>query len=100
MDKRMNESTFTFRVDKDLKNQFARAAKTHDRAGAQLLRDFMRDYVRQQKQAATYDAWFRRQVDKGRASADAGDLIPAADVEAEAETWRTQTRQRMVHESS
>lgn len=37
--------------------------------------------VRQRK-AAEHDAWFRRQVQAGLDSANAGKLIPAAEVEA------------------
>lgn len=36
------------------------AAKTRDRTGAQLLRDFMREFVQQQRHAAEHEAWFRR----------------------------------------
>ena len=41
----------------------------------------MQARVRQQK-AAEHDAWFRRQVQAGLDSANAGRLIPAAEVEA------------------
>lgn len=41
----MNEATFTFRVDQGLKEQFTAAAKVRDRSGAQVLRDYMRDFV-------------------------------------------------------
>ena len=58
----MRETTFTFRVDQELKEEFSTAAKSCDRTGAQLLRDFMRDFVMQQQGAAEHDAWFRRQV--------------------------------------
>ena len=51
----MSEATFTFRVDEALKSEFAQAAKARDRTGAQLLRDFMRDFVRQQEEAAEHD---------------------------------------------
>jgi len=44
---KMNEATFTFRVDEDLTDEFTNAAKGWDRTGAQLLRDFMRDFVKQ-----------------------------------------------------
>lgn len=91
----MSEATFTFRVDEALKSAFALAAKTRDRTAAQLLRDFMRDYVRQQQEAAEHDAWFRRQVQQGTDSANAGDLLPAEEVEAEAATWRADTQCRM-----
>ncbi|WP_322010054.1 hypothetical protein [Paraburkholderia sp. J12] len=50
----MSDVTFTFRVDATLKSEFATAAKAHDRTVAQLLRDFMRNYVRQQG-AAEHD---------------------------------------------
>lgn len=91
----MSEATFTFRVDEALKSEFAQAAKLRDRTGAQLLRDFMRDFVRQQQEAAEHDAWFRRQVQQGIDSANAGDLLPAEEVEAEAAAWRAETRRRM-----
>ena len=68
----MSEATFTFRVDGALKSQFTQAAKSRDRSGAQLLRDFMRDFVRQQQEAAEHDAWFRREVQAGIDSANAG----------------------------
>lgn len=61
----MGEATFTFRVDDGLKDEFTRAAKAHDRTGAQLLRDFMRDFVRQQHDAVEYDVWFRQKVQEG-----------------------------------
>ena len=91
----MTEATFTFRVDESLKDQFTTAAKEHDRTGAQLLRDFMRDFVRQQQEVAEHDAWFRRQVQIGLDSANAGKLIPAAEVEAKFAAKRAATRRRL-----
>ena len=64
----MSDATFTFRVDEDLKAEFAYAAKAHDRTGAQLLRDFMRSYVAQQQEAQHYDAWLADKVAQARAS--------------------------------
>lgn len=91
----MNESTFTFRVDDALKSQFAQAAKSRDRSGAQLLRDFMREFVQQQEEAAEHDAWFRRQVQIGLNSANAGNLVSAAEVEAKFAARRASTRRRI-----
>lgn len=91
----MAEVTFTFRVDEALKSQFTKAAKERDRTGAQLLRDFMREFVRQQQEAAEHDAWFRRQVQIGLDSANAGNLIPAAEVEAKFAAKRAATRRRL-----
>lgn len=91
----MSETTFTFRVEEDLKSEFSTAAKTRDRSAAQLLRDFMRDFVRQQQEAAEHDAWFRRQVQIGLDSANAGKLIPADEVEAKFAAKREATRRRL-----
>lgn len=91
----MSEATFTFRVDDALKSQFAQAAKSRDRSGAQLLRDFMREFVQQQQEAAEHDAWFRRQVQIGLDSANAGNLVPAAEVEAKFAARRAATRRRL-----
>lgn len=91
----MSEATVTFRVHEGLKDQFSTAAKSCDRTGAQLLRDFMRDFVKQQKQAIEHDAWFRRQVQIGLDSANAGSLIPAAEVEADFAAKRAATRSRL-----
>ncbi|PFG07929.1 CopG family ribbon-helix-helix protein [Marinobacter sp. LV10MA510-1] len=93
----MNEATttFTFRVDEGLKSEFSTAAKSRDRTGAQLLRDFMRDFVRQQEEAVAHDVWFRRQVQVGLDSANTGNLVPAAEVEAKFAARRTATRRRL-----
>jgi hypothetical protein len=57
----MSETTFTFRDDEALKAAFTEAARTRDRPGSQLLRDFMRDYVEKAEQ----DVWFRTEVEQG-----------------------------------
>lgn len=91
----MSEATFTFRVDEALKDQFTKAAKSRDRTGAQLLRDFMRDFVRQQLETAAHDVWFRRQVQAGLDSANAGRLVAAEDVEEEFAARRAETRREL-----
>lgn len=92
----MSETTFTFRVDEALKEQFTAVAKGRDRSVAQLLRDFMRDFVRQQQKTAEHDAWFRREVQIGINAANAGDVISAEEVEDEAAAWRAETRRKIV----
>ena len=92
----MTEATFTFRVDESLKTQFSTVAKAQDRTGAQLLRDFMREYVQRQQTAAEHDVWFRQQVQMGLDAAKAGDLVPAEEVEAEAVAWRAETQRTLA----
>jgi predicted transcriptional regulator len=91
----MNESTFTFRVDVDLKDEFSTAAKSRDRTGAQLLRDFMRDFVKQQQDAAEHGVWFHRQVQVGLDSANAGRLVSNEEVESEFAARRDATRRKI-----
>ena len=88
----MNNASMTFEVDESLKNDFAAAAEAQGRAGAEILRELMRDFTRRQRQtsAAEYDAWFRREVQKGLEEARAGDVIPNEDVEAEAVAWEAE----------
>ena len=95
----MSEATFTFRVDESLKDEFSSAAKARDRTAAQLLRDFMRDFVKQQQEVAAHDAWFRRQVQVGLDSANAGRLVAAEGVEAEFATRRDETRRKLQAKS-
>ena len=83
-----------------LKAEFSKAAKSCDRTGAQLLRDFMRDVVRQQQEKAEHDAWFRRQVQVGIDSADRGELISHEDAEAESAEWRAGVQRRIQGWSS
>lgn len=96
----MSEATFTFRVDEALKDQFTAAAKSRDRTGAQLLRDFMRDFVKQQQEAAAHDVWFRRQVQVGLDAANAGDVVSAEEVEEEAAAWRAETQRKLAASKS
>ena len=91
----MSEATFTFRVDEGLKDAFSTAAKSRDRTAAQLLRDFMRDFVRQQQDAVEHEAWFRRPVQTGLESANEGRLVSAEDVETEFAIRRAETRRKL-----
>ncbi|ENU21448.1 hypothetical protein F994_00015 [Acinetobacter bohemicus ANC 3994] len=84
----MTEATFTFRVEESLKQEFSSFAKNIDRSGAQLLRDFMRDFVKQQQEAASYDAWFQKQVEMGLDDANAGQLVSQEDVKSRFEAKR------------
>lgn len=49
---------------------------------------------------AEYEAWFRREVQKGLDSANAGNLVPATDVEARFAAKRGATRRRLETESA
>ncbi len=54
------DSTFNFRIDPALKAAFTDAAAAEDKPAAQLLRDFMRAFVRQ-RQRRIFEAAASRQ---------------------------------------
>lgn len=91
----MSNATFTFRVDSELKREFSKVAKSHDRSGAQLLRDFMREYTQQQQSSVEHDSWFREQVTKGIASANRGNLRSNEDVESRFAARRAITKNKL-----
>lgn len=45
------QTTFNMRVDRNLVDQFKKAAKENNRTASQLLRDCMIDYVKKHRQA-------------------------------------------------
>lgn len=66
----MAETTFTFRVDDDLKYAFTQVAEDGERSAAQLLRLVMRQAVDEAHASDDHDAWFRDAVGVGLAEAD------------------------------
>jgi predicted transcriptional regulator len=91
----MPDSTVVVRVDDELKTAFARAAKAADRTTSQLLRDFMRDFVKSKTDEAEHDAWFRRKVAEGIADARAGNVVSSEEVEAEFAERRAATLRKI-----
>ncbi len=78
----MADSTFTFRVDEELKAAFSEVAKADERTAAQLLRVLMRDAVTRRRSDQAHRAWFRDQVEQALAEADDPDVerVSHADV--------------------
>lgn len=79
----MAKTTITIRIDPELKNAFARAAEARNRTDEDLLREFMQDYIETERTDSEYEQWFSRQVQIGIDAANAGELIPGNEVEAE-----------------
>jgi predicted transcriptional regulator len=90
----MAEATVIVRVEDELKTAFAEAAKKADRTASQLLRDFMRDYVRKQAEQADHDAWSRQKVEAGLAAARAGRVKSSEEVEAHFAKRRAESLRR------
>ena len=93
----MTQATFTFRVDADLKDAFASVAQANDRSGAQLLRDFMRQYVQDHADTISYDQWFRSKVEESRRVIARDGAVSLEDAEADSKALRDELLQRSVN---
>lgn len=85
----MAESTFTFRLDEDLKRAFADVATAQDRTAAQLLRVLMRESVRRHADEQAHDQWFRAEVERSVAEA-AERSVPRASHDEVRTSWQRQ----------
>lgn len=88
------EAVFTLKLEPELRDAFMAAAKSADRPASQVVREFMRDYVRQDRE---YVAWLQRKVDAARASIEAGkgrsDEEVRADFAKRRARWERQARE-------
>lgn len=66
----MADSTFTFRVDDELKSAFAEVAANQERTAAQLLRVLMKDAVHRDRELREHDRWFRGEIELALNEAD------------------------------
>jgi predicted transcriptional regulator len=64
------EALFTLKLEPELREQFMAEAAASDRPASQIVRDFMRDFVRQQREVREHDAWFRAEIEQGLREAD------------------------------
>ena len=97
----MSESTFTFRVDEDLKAAFTAAAKDNDRTAAQILRETMREYIAAEAPPTPeYVAWLRGKVEKSRAQIAAGEYYTGEEVEAYFAEKRAKLRERIARDNA
>lgn len=58
------EAVFTLKLEANLRDAFVEEAEALDRPASQLVREFMREFVRNQREAREHDAWFRSEVQK------------------------------------
>jgi len=76
------EAVFTMKLEADLRSDFIAEAQAADRPASQILRELMRDFVKQQRQARDYDAFLEQKVEAARVSMQAGEGFSNAEVEA------------------
>lgn len=76
------EAVFNLKLEPELRDGFMAAAQAAHLSASQVMRDLMRDYIRQQQQAKAHDEFVQRKVAVARASAEAGRGRSNEDVEA------------------
>ena len=74
------EAVFTMKLEPELRDAFMAVAKAEDRPASQIVREFMRNYVKQDRE---YVEFLRRKVEKSRAQIEAGQVSSNEEVEAE-----------------
>jgi antitoxin component of RelBE/YafQ-DinJ toxin-antitoxin module len=83
------ESTFTFRVDEELKAAFAEVAASQERTAAQLLRVLMKDAVHRDRELREHDRWFRGEIERAVSEAD-DPVTPRLAHESVRSSWQQQ----------
>ena len=63
------EAVFTMKLEPELREAFMAAAEAADRPASQIVREFMRDFVQQDRE---YVEFLRRKMERSRASIAAG----------------------------
>ncbi len=81
------EAVFTLKLEAELRDQFMAEAAASDRPASQLVREFMRDFVRRQRETREHNAWFRAEVRQGLSEADDPKVKRIAHEEVSAK-WR------------
>lgn len=75
------------KLEPELRDEFMAAAAAVDRPASQIMREFMREYVQDQRQLAAHDAWFRGEVRQSLAEAADPAIQPVPNEQA-SEAWR------------
>ncbi|MGH8832636.1 MAG: antitoxin of toxin-antitoxin stability system [Polaromonas sp.] len=84
------EAVFTMKLEPELRAEFMAEAEAAHRPASQVLRELMRDFIQQQRQAREYDDFLHAKVEAGRASMRAGRGRSNDEVEAEFAAKRAQ----------
>lgn len=92
----MADTTFSFLGYEFLKEAFSTAAQERASNGPELLRDFMRHVVEQHGHGLNGGVSLVHEIQVGIDAANAGDVLSAEEVEAEAVAWRGAIRSGVV----
>jgi len=89
------QAVFTMKLEPELRERFMAEVANEDRPASQVMRELMRGYIEQRRQAREYDDYLRHKVDAARTQRDAGLYFSNEEVEAEAAARRTKLLHRI-----
>lgn len=78
----MKAAVFTMKLEPDLRAEFMAEAEASHRPASQVVREFMRSFVQQQRAQREHDAFLERKVAIARASMAEGQGRSDEEVEA------------------
>ncbi len=88
------DAVFTMKLEPDLRNAFMAEAEATDRPASQIVREFMRDFVKRRRDERDYDEFLRQKVEVARASVRAGRGRSNEEVEADFSARRAELLRR------
>ncbi|MBS9404804.1 ribbon-helix-helix protein, CopG family [Halomonas sp. TRM85114] len=78
----VKQTVFTITLESDLNDEFMYEAEAAHRSASEIVRELMREYVQQQREAREYEAFLQGKVHSARRSKQAGEGLRNAEVEA------------------
>lgn len=88
------EAVFTMKLEPDLREAFMSEAQASHRPASQILRELMREFVQNQRQAREYDDFLTQKVQTARLSMNTGMGTTNEAVEAQFAARRAQVTGR------
>lgn len=88
------EAVFTMKLEPDLREAFMSEAQASHRPASQILRELMREFVQNQRQAREYDDFLSQKVQTARLSMNTGVGMSNEAVEAQFAARRAQVTGR------
>lgn len=86
---------FTMKLEPELRDMFMAEAAADDRPASQVVRELMRDYVNQRRQAREYEAYLSHKVEIARADKAHGRSFSNEEIEAEFAAARDELSRRV-----
>jgi len=86
----MKEAVFTLKLEAELRDAFMAEAEASHRPASQIVRDFMRDFVKKQQEERDYEVWELADIERGLAEANDPNTKWYTQEELQQGRWREQ----------